>query len=221
MSRAGVPVRNIYNDATANHLPDRFRNNLALAGDLVEAFFEFGGYGIVDATEREIARQTNEALASGQYTQVLLVGHSQGGGKVSGAFSGIRPKYRSSVSAITFGSAHTKPLYAATAHVDVHRERDFVSNHAGMRLLRNLAKPITNGLGLTNSRNVVIPFGNATDFYNFGTFGIPGGKTFQLRVTNAHGYPLRDNDTGAPIGYNSIIPQQIQILVNPSTTNTD
>ena len=77
-----MPVSKIYNDATANHLPEQFRNNLALAGDLVEAFFEFGGYGIVDATEREITRQTNEALASGQYSQVLLVGHSQGGDKV-------------------------------------------------------------------------------------------------------------------------------------------
>jgi len=107
------------------------------------------------------------------------------------------------------------------AHVDVHREQDFVSNHAGMRLLRNLAKPITNGLGLTNSKDVMIPFGTSTDFYNFGTIGVPGGIKYELSVPNAHGYPLRDNDTGAPIGYNSIIPQLIQTTIGRGSQHSN
>jgi hypothetical protein len=157
------PVHYIYNDSFVNkgNLSNPNARKLGATLDVMQAFFELGGLGMIDNTSRKIGGTLNEALEEGGYSKAILALHSQGGIKGSAAMSLVKPELRDKVTVINYGSAHIKPFLGAKKILNVHREYDFVTNLVGQRHIRQYAlDTIFNTLGSTDSSTVTIPSGN-------------------------------------------------------------
>ena len=196
------PVHYVYNDSCVNYVGEGLGTTL----DVGQAFLEFGGMGMVDATSDAIAGAINSALTSGDYDAAILVGHSHGGIKIATGFAGVLPRYRSQVAVLTYGSAHVKPFVGAAIHVNVHKRGDSVSDVAGARGFGFgprvwLSGVFENGLG-TDVQYEVMARGK----------NWPGQAYFGL-IPNQHSFDLL-NDVRASHGYSSAVPQLLHVLID-------